>query len=149
MPKSLTAYLTRRPAGVGIDLDFGDVAAIGIGRGWRLHRQRGVQRLGFAFRQLHQADAAIRASDGEAAIGELDVGDRRLQSLAGQTLPRATTSLQAMASAFPDAIIDFILPVPPPAISASESPCSRVIRSDGMPSRSTSTCAKEEAWPCP
>jgi hypothetical protein len=57
----------------------------------------------------------------------------------------------ALAStiAAPLAMIDFEPPVPPPAMSSSLSPCSKRIRSKGMPSFSVRTWAKGEACPWP
>src|SRR4051794_8222522 len=69
-------------AGVGIDLDFRDVAAIGEGRGHFLRgvvdveRGRHAVRL-FSFaqppRQLDDVDAAVGAGDGKAAVRKFDV----------------------------------------------------------------------------
>ena len=65
------------PAGVGIDLDLGDMAAVGEGRRRRLVHVADVERVGHALGQLHaaaqalgqlhDADAAVGADDGEAA----------------------------------------------------------------------------------
>ena len=55
----------------------------------------------------------------------------------------------ASTMAAPLAIMLLDPPVPPPAISASLSPCSSRTRSNGMPSRSHNTWAKGDAWPWP
>ena len=78
--REVTHYL--RHASIGIDLDFRDVAAIGEGR-WRiLGGVVDVERIRYALghlafakalRQFHDADRAVGAGDGEAAIGEFDV----------------------------------------------------------------------------
>ena len=70
-------------AGVRIDLDFGDMAAIGKSRGRIFGRMIDIERGGhavghLAFAQalgeLHDADRAVGAGDGETATFEFDVG---------------------------------------------------------------------------
>jgi hypothetical protein len=46
-------------------------------------------------------------------------------------------------------MIDFEPPVPPPAMSSSESPCRSRIFSKGMPSLAVRIWASGEAWPWP
>ena len=71
-----------RHAGVRIDLDFRDMAAIGEGRRRVLGGVIDVERIGHALRhlalaqplrQFHDADRAVGAGDGEAAVAEFDV----------------------------------------------------------------------------
>ena len=74
-------------AGVGIDLDLGDVDAVGEGQR-RFGRGLGVEilrdraallQLGGARGKLEQRDAAVGADDAEASGFVGDVGFRRLQ----------------------------------------------------------------------
>ncbi len=79
----------RDHAGIGIDLDLGDMAAVGEGGGGALAHMAHVERGRHAFRQVdpaadllgqvHDADGAIGAGDDEAAVLELDVGGGRFQ----------------------------------------------------------------------
>src|SRR6266567_4571041 len=64
-------------------------------------------------------------------------------------LPRSITSSDASTIAVPVAVIDRDPPVPPPNTSSSLSPWMSRMRSNGMPSRSLSTCANGAAWPWP
>ena len=83
----------RGDAGLRIDLDFGDVAAIRVGGRRLLEDVVDVERLRNVGRQVeprgkpagevHDTDAAIRAGHGEAAIREFDVECRGLQQVAG------------------------------------------------------------------
>src|SRR6266480_1150896 len=85
--------LDRDDAGVGIDLDLGDVAAVGIRLGGgrsrrgrieaRLHSGRNTFRIARRRRDLEQAEAAVGAGDAEGAVGELDVARRCLQQIGG------------------------------------------------------------------
>ena len=83
-------------AGVGIDLDLGDMAPLGKADGaaswtWLTSSVAGTPSGSFMpprslLGQLHDADAAVGADDGEAAEPELDVGGRGLQRHAGDLL---------------------------------------------------------------
>ena len=135
-------------AGVRIDLDFGDVAAVGIGRGARavadvgdVERLRRVgRRLRAAvqlLRQLHDRDGAIGADDDEVAVLEARCRTAPASSTcAASSLPFSMTLAAASTIAVPVCMIDFEPPEPPPAASLSLSPCSSEIFSNGMPSRS-------------
>jgi hypothetical protein len=68
-----------------IDLDFGNVAAIGERRGHRARRVIDVERGGHTLRhlafaqtarELHDVDRAVRAGDGETAVGKVDIAFR-------------------------------------------------------------------------
>ena len=63
--------------------------------------------------------------------------------------PRAITASPAAMIAAPEFMMLRDPPVPPPASNWSESPCSRRMRSNGTPSRSTSTWANGVQWPWP
>ena len=84
-------------AGVGIDLDFRDMAAIRIGGGAGavadmrdIERLRQIgQQLGPAMKflcQLHNRNGAIRSDDNEASMFEGDVGRCRLKHMRGELL---------------------------------------------------------------
>ena len=74
-------------AGGGVDLDLGDVAAVGPAGRAGLGRAVGDDaRLRLPRRQLEQPDAEVGAGDAEAARAVLDVGGRRLQRV-GRELP--------------------------------------------------------------
>ncbi len=83
-------------AGLGIDLDLADVAAVrevagarAVGRGLvqaGLHAGRQLVELERGLRHLVDAEAAVGAGDGEAAVLELHVGFRRLQHVGGELL---------------------------------------------------------------
>ena len=77
-------------AGFRIDLDFGDMAAVGIGRGAGsvadMGDVEGLRRVGRRLRavvqflrQIHDRDRAVGADDGEVAVIEGDVGRRRFE----------------------------------------------------------------------
>ena len=82
--------------GLGVDLDFGDMAAVRESRGRavgdELHiealRQfrRQLQAGADLFGQFHDADRAIGAGDHKPAGAEFDVRDRRLQHMCGDLL---------------------------------------------------------------
>ena len=74
---------------------------------------------------------------------------RASRKCAASCLPCSITLSHALSSAVPPAIAEREPPVPPPNSSWSLSPCSSFSRSNGMPSRLTTTCAKGEAWPWP
>src|SRR5690606_32269658 len=85
-----------RDAGLGIDLDLADMAAVRPGRPAHRGRRIDVDRLARLARgELEQADAAIGADDGEARVAVLDVAGGYLESLGGELagmvdgLPRA------------------------------------------------------------
>src|SRR6266446_137505 len=70
-------------AGFRIDLDFGDVAAVGEGRWYRLGGMVDIERRRYAFRhlafaqaarQFDDVDRAIGTGDGETTVRKLDVG---------------------------------------------------------------------------
>ncbi len=83
-------------AGIGIDLDLGDVTAIGKGRGRIVGDQTNVERLrqfrrqlhaaAQARRQLHDTDRTVGPDDGEAPAREFDIGGSRLHDEAGDLL---------------------------------------------------------------
>src|SRR6185312_9998381 len=83
-------------AGLGIELDLGDMAAIREGRGRRLgdeiHIERGGNALGQidaganAVGQIENTDRAVRADDGEAALAEFDIGGRGFEHHGGDLL---------------------------------------------------------------
>ena len=74
----------RDHAGVGIDLDLDDVAAVGKGLRRRhavmrgvepgLHAGRQLRRIARRLRDLEQIDAQVGADDAELAVAEVDVG---------------------------------------------------------------------------
>jgi hypothetical protein len=80
-------------AGLGINLDLGDVNAIGKGRGRAfmnvsdIERLRQFRRQGQPApnhrRQFHEVDKPVGAGDDKAAIRELDVGDRGFEYMGG------------------------------------------------------------------
>ena len=83
-------------AGIGIDFDFGDMAAVRKADRRRVvvdlvgQRIRQIVRCtgnaaGF-FRKAHDADITIGAGDRKYAVGELDILDRRFQHMAGKFL---------------------------------------------------------------
>ncbi len=80
---------------VGIDLDFGDMAAIGEGRWYGLGGMVDVERgrhalrhLAFTqpLRELHDVDGAVGAGDDKAAICKFDIGLGRLHQMRGRAL---------------------------------------------------------------
>src|SRR6202012_1654428 len=82
-------------AGIGIDLDFGDVTAVREGRGRVGCVVVDVERRGHALRhlfvthparQLHDVYAAVGAGDGEAAVGEFDIGLGGFHHMRGRLL---------------------------------------------------------------
>ena len=82
-------------AGLGIDLDLGDVATVGEGRRHRLGRMVDVERGGHAFRhvafahasrEIHDVDGAVGAGDGEVAVREFDVTLGGFHQVGGRAL---------------------------------------------------------------
>ncbi len=99
VPKSLTQeyFDDLDDAGFRIDLDFGDMAAVGIGRGAgavadmgdveRLRRVgRRLRAVVQLLRQIHDRDRAVGADDGEVAVLEGDVGRRGFERVRRQLL---------------------------------------------------------------
>ena len=97
LPKSSHTHVAHQLDNTGfrIDLDLGHVAAVrecvGVDRrdlGGIQQRRRltGRRFLPLGRRQRDDIDAAIGADDGEAALGEGDIGDRGLQFLGGGLL---------------------------------------------------------------
>src|SRR5258708_11667975 len=74
-----------RDTGVGIDLDFADMATVRPGRAVHFLQRRNRDALfRLLRRELEQADAQVRARNLEAAVAILDVLPRRFQRVAGQ-----------------------------------------------------------------
>ena len=132
-------------AGVAVDLDLGDVAAVGKGERRVVRDVADVERLRHVGRQLQaaaqlvgefeDADAAVGAGDDEAAAGKLDVDGRRPRARGRRSAcPARSACRRPRGRPGCATSADFEPPVPPPTLSWSLSPCSRRKRSNGMPS---------------
>ena len=146
-------------AGVGIDLDLADRAAV------RKHRlvhlvvgddREAVLEIVAAARprgllgEFEEIEAAVAVAATKAAVVEVDLVRRRVErSRRRSACPARSGPAPAFAITVPAWRIERPECEPPPTLTMSVSPMMMLTVSTGTASRSATTCAKLVSWPWP
>jgi len=144
-------------AGIRIDLELADMAAVGIGEIGRRKRAGLVEpafeprrQIGGAKRRLGhlgQGDMAVGAGDGEIAFGELDIGLRRFEQVGGDAPALAMILSAAIHKAEPPITVEREPLVPMPKATRSVSPSMNWMSVGSIPSFSLNTCLNVVSCP--